>query len=74
MARETIEHRVEILESRMDRLRHKVDDVEAGYGETVYRIGRDVLGLKINLGRVAGALDVRPASEREIDAALDEQI
>lgn len=62
----TLERRIAALEARLA-------DIEGGYGETLYRLHRHAVGTNLTLGKVAHELGVTPATDDEIDAALEQE-
>jgi hypothetical protein len=60
----TLEQRIRALEARLA-------EVEGGYGDTLYRLRRDSIGTRIELGRLLDQAGVARASDEEIDAILD---
>jgi len=62
----TLERRIAALEARLA-------DVEGGYGDTLYKLHRHAVGTDLTIGRIAQQLGVSPATDDEIDAALEEE-
>jgi len=62
---QTLERRILALEARLA-------EIEGGYGETLYQLHRHAVGTNLTLGRVAEHLSVTPATDEEIDAALEQ--
>jgi hypothetical protein len=60
----TLEQRIRALEARLA-------EVEGGYGDTLYRLRRDSIGTRIELGRLLDQAGIARASDEEIDAILD---
>jgi hypothetical protein len=60
----TLEQRIRALEARLA-------EVEGGYGDTLYRLRRDSIATRIDLGRLLGQAGVAQATDEEIDAILD---
>lgn len=46
-------------------------DVEGGYGDTIYTLHRDVVGVKIGQARMLDHLGIPKVSAKDIDDALD---
>lgn len=61
---QTLERRIAALEARLA-------DIEGGYGDTLYTLHRHAVGTDLILGRIAQHLGVTPATDDEIDAALE---
>jgi hypothetical protein len=59
----TLEQRIRALEARLA-------EVEGGYDNTLYRLRRDSVGTRIELGRLLDQAGVSRATDEEIDAIL----
>lgn len=59
--------------ARLDALENRVRDIEGGYGETLYRQHRKIIGLELNMGRLMDHFGLPRATDIEIDTVLDEQ-
>ncbi|MBV9012122.1 MAG: hypothetical protein JO272_08730 [Pseudonocardiales bacterium] len=60
----TLEQRIRALEARLA-------EVEGGYGDTLYRLRRDSIATRIDLGRLLDQAGVARATNEEIDAIPD---
>lgn len=60
------------LARRLDAVEARLADLEGPVLDGTYRIRREVVGLRITLGRLAEQAGVPVATDDEIDAALDE--
>lgn len=60
------------LEQRIRALESRLAEVEGGYGDTLYRVRRETVATRIDLGRLLEQAGLPRASEAEIDAVLDE--
>lgn len=58
---------------RLSALEARVSDLEGPYAETAYQTRREVIGLRITLGRLAEQAGVQVATDEEIDAALEDE-
>jgi hypothetical protein len=63
---QTLERRIQALEARLA-------EVEGGYGETIYRLRRESVQNRIEIGTILGHLGLPRASEEDIDAELDRE-
>lgn len=61
----SLEHRIRALESRLA-------EVEGGYGDILYRVRRETVATRIDLGRLLDRAGLPQATDEEIDAVLDE--
>lgn len=61
---QTLERRIAALESRLA-------DVEGGYGETIYRLHRAVVGLGVGQARILEHLKIAPVTDSDIDSVMD---
>lgn len=59
---QTLERRIAALEARLA-------DVEGGYGETIYRMHRAVVGVQIGQSRLLAHLGLHGVTSEEIDQA-----
>lgn len=60
-----------VLEQRIRALEARLAEVEGGYGDTLYRLRRDSIGARIELGRLLERDGLARATDDEIDAALE---
>lgn len=60
------------LEQRIRALESRLAEVEGGYGDTLYRVRRETIATRIDLGRLLERAGLPQASDAEIDAVLDE--
>lgn len=60
------------LEQRIRALESRLAEVEGGYGDTLYRVRRDTVAMRIDVGRLLDQAGLPQASAAEIDAVLDE--
>ncbi|MBV9315224.1 MAG: hypothetical protein JO100_16170 [Pseudonocardia sp.] len=61
------------LEVPLRAVEARLAEVEGSYGDTLYRLRRESISIRITLGRIAGHLGLAVASRTEVDAALDEE-
>lgn len=64
---------VRALAARVAALEARLTDLEGPYSETMYRMGREITGVRITLGRIAAHAGVPAATDEDIDIALDEE-
>jgi hypothetical protein len=62
---------IQTLERRIAALEARLADIEGGYGDTLYKLHRHAIGTDLTLGRIAQHLGVTPATDDEIDTALE---
>ncbi|MGH3678991.1 MAG: hypothetical protein ACRDT2_01500 [Natronosporangium sp.] len=62
---QTLERRIAALEARLA-------EVEGGYGESIFRLHRNSVELKLNVSRIMGHLGVAAANADEVEAAMDD--
>ena len=63
---------IQTLERRIAALEARLADIEGGYGETIYRLQREVVRTGMDVRKILNHLSVSPTSDEEIDSALDE--
>ena len=64
---------IQTLERRIVALEARLADVEGGYGETIYRLPREVVRTGMDVRKILDHLSVSPTSDEEVDSALDER-
>lgn len=61
----SLEHRIRALEARLA-------EVEGGYGDSLYKIRRDCVATRIDVGRLLDQAGLPRAGDTAIDAVLDD--
>lgn len=61
------------LERRIIALEARLAEVGGGYGETVYRLQREMVHTGMDVRKILNHLSVSPTSDEEVDNALDER-
>ena len=64
---------VQTLERRIVALEARLADVEGGYGETIYRLQREVIRTGMDVRKILDHLSVSHTSDEEVDSALDDR-
>lgn len=64
---------LQTLERRIIALEARLAGGEGGYGETIYRLQREVVRTGMNVRKILNHLSVSPTSDEEVDSALDER-
>ncbi|MGH3932547.1 MAG: hypothetical protein ACRDTF_21520 [Pseudonocardiaceae bacterium] len=64
---------IHTLEQRIRTLEARLAEIEGGYGDTIYRLHRDVVGVKIGQSRILDHLGIPTVTDDDIDHALDDQ-
>jgi len=64
---------IQTLERRIVALEARLADVEGGYGETIYRLQREVVRTGMDVRKILDHLSVSPTSDEEVDSALDKR-
>jgi hypothetical protein len=64
---------LQTLERRISALEARLADVEGGYGDSIYRLHRNSVEVKLNMSRIMGHLGVAVATADEVEAALDQE-
>lgn len=64
---------IQTLERRIAALEARLADVEGGYGESIYKIHRRTIGTDINVSKIMNHLGIPPATDEEIDDALENE-
>jgi len=64
---------LQTLERRISALEARLADVEGGHGDSIYRLHRNSVELKLNMSRIMGHLGVATATADEVEAALDQE-
>lgn len=61
------------LERMARALQSRLDDLEGAPEQTLYRVERRLTRTELTINRIAVQMSVTPATEDEVDAALDER-
>jgi len=61
------------MEARIAALEARIADIEGGYGQTLYRNRRDLVGLRIEVGSLLDQAGLSRATDARIDAVLDQE-
>lgn len=64
---------IQTLERRIAALEARLADVEGGHSETVYRMQREVIRTRLDIGKLLTQSGLTPSTDDEVDAVLDEQ-
>jgi hypothetical protein len=64
---------IQTLERRIIALEARLADVEGGYGETSYRLQREVVRTGMDVRKILNHLNVTSTSDEEVDSVLDER-
>ncbi|MGH3697318.1 MAG: hypothetical protein ACRDRX_25590 [Pseudonocardiaceae bacterium] len=59
------------LAQRLRTVEARLAEIEGGYGETIYRLRREVVSVRIGQGRILTHLGLPEVTSEEIDTALD---
>ena len=60
------------LTARIAALEARLNDVEGGYGQSIYRLRRDVTGLRLDMATLLTSQSLPAANDEQIDALMDE--
>ncbi|MDN5747759.1 MAG: hypothetical protein L0H64_04480 [Pseudonocardia sp.] len=60
------------LEQRIRALESRLAEGEGGYGDTRYRVRRETIATRLDVGRLLDQAGLPRAGDEEIDAVLDE--
>lgn len=60
------------LTARITALEARLADIEGGYGQSIYRLRRDVTGLRLDMATLLGSQGLPAASDEQIDSLMDE--
>lgn len=61
------------LQKQIRALEARLLDLEGGHSETLYRLRRESVATRIDLGAVLSRMDLAPATDEQIDAVLDSE-
>lgn len=59
------------LEQRLRTVEAPLAEIEGGYGDTIYKLHRDVVGVKLGQAKLLTHLGIPEVTAEEIDSALD---
>ena len=59
------------LEQRLRTVEARLAEIEGGYGDTIYKQHRDVVGVKLGQARMLAHLGVPEVTAEDIDNALN---
>lgn len=59
------------LEQRLRTVEARLAEIEGGYGDTIYKLHPDVVGVKIGQARMLDHLGIPEVTAEDIDNALD---
>jgi hypothetical protein len=65
--------RAAALERRTSKLERKVEEIETGFSETLYRMHRKLIELTISNRRMVAVAGMAPVSQDEVDAVIEEE-
>lgn len=64
---------VATLERMVRALQSRLDDLEGAHEQTLYRLERRLTRTEITINRMAVQMSIPPATDEDVDAALDER-